>query len=208
MYKIIGANQTEYGPVTADQIRQWIAEGRATTQTLAQMEGETGWKPLSEFPEFAGNFAAAPPTGNPPAFGAAPLDDTGRARALRAVSGPAISLMVAGAISILVCLLSLIVSQSRLTPPPRFSQTENSSAQRAGYLVGSLGAPIVGIISWAFVIFGALKMKKLQSRGLAIAASIVAMLPCGWLCCVVGIPLGIWSLVILNKPEIKGYFSN
>ena len=36
MYKIIGANQTEYGPVSAEQIRQWIAEGRVNAQTSAQ----------------------------------------------------------------------------------------------------------------------------------------------------------------------------
>ena len=28
MYKIIGADKKEYGPITADQLRQWLAEGR------------------------------------------------------------------------------------------------------------------------------------------------------------------------------------
>ena len=28
MYKIIGGDQKEYGPIGAEQIRQWIAEGR------------------------------------------------------------------------------------------------------------------------------------------------------------------------------------
>ncbi|MDB6112163.1 MAG: Interferon-induced transrane protein [Pedosphaera sp.] len=61
MYKIIGANQAEYGPVSGEQLRQWIAEGRADANTRAQAEGTTEWKPLREFPEFAGLFAAAPP---------------------------------------------------------------------------------------------------------------------------------------------------
>jgi uncharacterized membrane protein len=58
MYKIIGADGNEYGPVTADQLRQWIAEGRANAQTKVQAEGSTDWKPLMDFPEFAGTSAA------------------------------------------------------------------------------------------------------------------------------------------------------
>jgi hypothetical protein len=52
MYKIIGADQREYGPISAEQLRQWIAEGRANAATLVQQEGQTGWRPLSTFPEF------------------------------------------------------------------------------------------------------------------------------------------------------------
>jgi len=53
MYKIIGADKKEYGPVTAAQMHQWISEGRANSQTLVQAVGATDWKPLSAFPEFA-----------------------------------------------------------------------------------------------------------------------------------------------------------
>jgi hypothetical protein len=58
MYKIIGADQKEYGPVTAEQLRQWTVDGRANAQTLVQPEGSTDWQPLSAFPEL--NPAAAP----------------------------------------------------------------------------------------------------------------------------------------------------
>jgi prepilin-type processing-associated H-X9-DG protein len=53
MYKIIGADQKEYGPVSADQIRQWISQGRANAQTRVAPEGSTDWKSLAEFPELA-----------------------------------------------------------------------------------------------------------------------------------------------------------
>src|SRR5438874_1913509 len=65
MYKIIGADQKEYGPVTADQINAWILEGRANGQTQVQPEGSAEWRPLSTFPEFAGAFAAKPSTHAP-----------------------------------------------------------------------------------------------------------------------------------------------
>lgn len=53
MYKILGADQKEYGPVSADQLCQWIAEGRANTQTMVLAEGGMEWKALGALPEFS-----------------------------------------------------------------------------------------------------------------------------------------------------------
>ena len=47
MYKIIGADQKEYGPVSGEQLRQWIAEGRVSGQTMVQSEGDPNWRPLA-----------------------------------------------------------------------------------------------------------------------------------------------------------------
>lgn len=74
MYKLIGGDQKEYGPVTAEQVKQWIVEGRASAQTKIQSEASGEWKPLSEFPEFVEALAqksAPPPGGVPPKQGAA-----------------------------------------------------------------------------------------------------------------------------------------
>ena len=65
MYKIIGADGQQYGPVPADQIRRWLAEYRLRAETLVQAEGATEWKPLNSFPEFA-DVRAIPPTMTPP----------------------------------------------------------------------------------------------------------------------------------------------
>jgi TM2 domain-containing membrane protein YozV len=51
MYKIIGADGRQYGPVSVEQLRHWTAEGRVNAQTLIQPEGSTDWKPLANFPE-------------------------------------------------------------------------------------------------------------------------------------------------------------
>jgi hypothetical protein len=61
MYKIIGADGKEYGPITADQLREWIVEGRANAQTKALAEGTAQWKPLIEYLEFAPLLARAAP---------------------------------------------------------------------------------------------------------------------------------------------------
>jgi TM2 domain-containing membrane protein YozV len=62
MYKIIGIDGQPYGPVTADQIRRWVAENRANAHTLVQSEGSAEWKPLISFPEFAGDLKTPPPS--------------------------------------------------------------------------------------------------------------------------------------------------
>jgi TM2 domain-containing membrane protein YozV len=66
MYKIIGADGSQYGPVNADTIRRWIAENRVNAQTLALAEGATEWKPLSAFAEFANDLGPAIPPPVPP----------------------------------------------------------------------------------------------------------------------------------------------
>jgi hypothetical protein len=58
MYKIIGADQKEYGPVSADQIRQWILENRSNGQTRVLPEGATAWVELGVLPEFADALAS------------------------------------------------------------------------------------------------------------------------------------------------------
>ncbi len=86
MYKIIGADGQQYGPVSAEQIRRWIAENRVNAQTLIQVEGAQEWKPLSLFPEFAAEVKATPPpvTPVPPTIG--PVQSTLAARASNKVA--------------------------------------------------------------------------------------------------------------------------
>jgi hypothetical protein len=66
VYKILGSDQKEYGPVSADVLRQWIAQGRVNAQTQTQAEGTTVWKPLAEFTEFAEALASGTPAPTAP----------------------------------------------------------------------------------------------------------------------------------------------
>jgi TM2 domain-containing membrane protein YozV len=61
MYKIVGVNGQQYGPVGADEIRRWIAENRVNAQSLIQPEGRQDWMPLGSLPEFAAGLKPAPP---------------------------------------------------------------------------------------------------------------------------------------------------
>jgi hypothetical protein len=70
MYKIIGGDGQEYGPVSEADLCKWIAEGRLNEQSLAKAESDANFRPLSTFPEFAGALgrtacgAATPPMPN------------------------------------------------------------------------------------------------------------------------------------------------
>ena len=61
MYRIRGADQKEYGPISAEVVRQWISEGRANGSTLLQSDGSQEWQPLSAVPEFSQALTNLPP---------------------------------------------------------------------------------------------------------------------------------------------------
>ena len=48
MYKLIGADAQGYSPVSAEQIRQWLAEGRVSSETKVQVKGEGEWKQVAD----------------------------------------------------------------------------------------------------------------------------------------------------------------
>ena len=107
MYKLLGADQKEYGPVSGEQVRQWIAQGRANAQTKVQPAGSTAWQPLAQCPEFADALGAgAPPPPRPPVPGViAPVGVAAPAPA----SGLAISSLVLGILGLFTCGFTAVI---------------------------------------------------------------------------------------------------
>jgi uncharacterized RDD family membrane protein YckC len=60
MFIIIGGDQKEYGPATTEQVRAWIAAGRANLDTKAKALGNEEWRRLGDFAEFGGSEATPP----------------------------------------------------------------------------------------------------------------------------------------------------
>jgi hypothetical protein len=78
-----------------------------------------------------------------------------------------------------------------------------------GLISGALAAVIYGF--WALMaliaFIGAFRMRQLKSYGLAMASAIIAMVPCTtYMCCLLMLPMGIWALTVLLKPEVKSAF--
>jgi hypothetical protein len=97
-YTIIGGDQKEYGPVTEEQLRQWILDGRLNPQSQAKAESDAEWRPLSAFPEFAAALATrSAASGAPPSLPstAPPLPAT--------TNGLAITSLVLGILGLFTC---------------------------------------------------------------------------------------------------------
>src|SRR3954464_9925392 len=60
MFTIIGGDRKEYGPATTEQVRAWIASGRANLDTQAKALGSEEWRRLGDYAEFAGPGEAPP----------------------------------------------------------------------------------------------------------------------------------------------------
>jgi hypothetical protein len=161
MYYLIGADQKEYGPVTADEIRAWIAEGRANGQTLTRLEGGP-WKPLSTFVEFVGSLGAAPPTAP-----VAPLAQAAFVARAPETNSMAVAGLVMGIFSVTVGLfccgfvfniLGIIFSSIAL------SQLKRSPGQQTGRNLAIVGLvlSLLGLVFQIIIViaFGAMGLLK------------------------------------------------
>jgi hypothetical protein len=202
MYKIIGADGSQYGPVSSDQVRAWITEGRANGQTLAQPEGSADWKRLGELPEFADLLSR----GVPPLTSAIPPGTSSAGNSGQAVAGPAMGLIVVGVVGLVMSVAGLVINLTGAAT--NLPGMDPNAREFVRVFAGTLGiiSTIVSIILSGIILWGGAKMKQLENYALAITASVLAMIPCLSPCCLLGLPLGIWALVILLKPEVKAAF--
>lgn len=213
-YIIIGGDGKEYGPISTDDLRTWISEGRINTQTMAKAESDAEFRPLSTFPELAHLFAAKAPTSTPGVLPSASPAGAGRESALSAIKIPAIALIVIASLGIAYYLFNTIMiltgvnsfqPQMPADMPPEARQLMEAFSKGAHGPLAIFASLVIMALN-GFVLFGSIKMLKLQNYGIAVAAAIIAMLPCQC-CCLIGLPFGIWALVVLNKPEVKANFN-
>ncbi len=55
-YKIIGGDGREYGPVSLDELKSWIRDGRMAAATQTWREDLATWAPAATYSEFAGEL--------------------------------------------------------------------------------------------------------------------------------------------------------
>jgi hypothetical protein len=75
-----------------------------------------------------------------------------------------------------------------------------------GELIGTYFWPILLLSIHAYIIYGAICMLRLHGYRRALAAAILSCVPICSGCLVVGIPFGIWALIVLYRPEVKAAF--
>lgn len=127
-----------------------------------------------------------------------PVFSADRGWAAERVEIPSIALMVVGGLALVGGIFEIVIAIGIL-----FSEgpQDERIAGAVFYAIAAIYALAVG----GFIIYGGLKMKRLESWGLALTAAILAVIPCN-VCCVFGMPIGIWALVTLNDRAVKEAF--
>lgn len=129
-----------------------------------------------------------------------------RARAESLVKGPALGMAVIGVIGLLFAIVNLVVYLASPNELPPGIQADKRSTYRAVLLGTSVITIVVQFIWGTVVTLGGYKLLRLEGYGSAMTASIFALLPCN-LACLIGMPFGIWALIVLNNPDVKRSFS-
>jgi len=143
------------------------------------------------------------PYQSPSQFGSSPRPDlSGK------VKPPAIALLVVAPLGIVFALFDLVIRLINLSSgnvPVIFDQPGAQEGAMVGAWIGA-GGDVIAIICQIVVIIGALNMMKMQNYGLALTACVLSVIPCLSACCVLGMPFGIWGLIVLNDPNVKSAF--
>ncbi len=124
---------------------------------------------------------------------------------------PAVGMMVAAGLDAVFALIILLTSILGLSMAPASWMAEAPPHTEVAEAVFSGGFLIamcmVGLAIDGLIAFGALKMMKLESFGLAVAAAVLSVIPClSSPCIALGVPFGIWSLFVLMEPETRSAF--
>jgi phage FluMu protein Com len=143
-------------------------------------------------------YMAPTQAGQPPPFAG------GYVPAADRVSGPAIGLIVTGALGLVGQALGLVLNVVGIG----MGAVDGGQDALPAMFSGGFGivTGMIGIVAGVVVIMGALKMKNLESYGFSMAAAIIAMVPCISPCCWLGLPFGIWALVVLSDAGVKASF--
>ena len=143
-----------------------------------------------------------PPTAPPPPVGPP---------AASQVQGPAIGLIITAVIGGIWALITIIGNVLGMGMGMMDLDQYAGDYAWAEYAFGGglgIASSIIGLAVAGFILWAALQMKALRQWTIAVVASILAMIPCISPCCIIGLPIGIWALVVLMKPEVKAAFTS
>jgi predicted Ser/Thr protein kinase len=120
----------------------------------------------------------------------------------RQVRGPAIGLIALGGVNLFICFMYVLGTLADWEE--RGWETAWQETLQLGPTV--LTTMVLSIPMSIFLIVVAVQMMDVRSYRLSVAATILAMLPVS-VSVVLGLPLGIWALLVLSKPHVRSGFS-
>ena len=151
MYKIIGADGKEYGPVSVEQLLEWVTQGRVSKTTKVKGETDSEWQTLETLPDFAGIMASPPPllAGTPAATTATPP-----------TSGLAISSLVLGILGLFSCGATAVIGL--IFGIISFSKIKKSQGRLSGSGLAIAGIVVSAIFILMLPVFAALLLPALS----------------------------------------------
>jgi len=190
MYKIIGTDNKVYGPVSIEQLRQWLAENRLRADTRVQADGTAEWRLLNELPEFAGSFQPAPPSVAaplPPALSQTAPVKPGKLQAI------AIMTMISGILHVIAGISWLFFGLSLFLVGVVFT------------IIPASYVTVLGVLE----IINATKLLSTPIRLSTPPKYLAIMEIIGIIFCdVVGLVIGILNLVFYNDEEVQRCFAS
>ena len=189
-YHLIGGDGREYGPYSEDEMKELMADGRLKASSGVKVDdGE--WKPYSAYPELGEAMAAA----SARMSGNASSDKQMLVQSR--VKKPAIFMIILSAFSIMTLLIVLVESIAGNIPP---------EMEKILIEYGINNEILIIVVLFNIIILvGAINMRKGRYYSLAMVASVLCIL-CNSSLYGLGLVAGIWSIVVLNKPEVKAGF--
>ena len=122
---------------------------------------------------------------------------------------PASGLIIVGALNALSGFLLILGRLASMVQGRERVITDE--ATRLGYMTAIIFFPLVSLISIIaapVIIYGAIQMLSARRYSIAMLAAVLALIPLSSICCIPGIPVGIWALVVLRDPEVKASFES
>lgn len=121
---------------------------------------------------------------------------------------PAIFMYVACGFSIAYSILSIALNLAGIEMNA-FPQPGNAQDEMAQEMVRVLGIVMLFafIFRDLFLIYAAWHLQSRRSYAVAMTGAVISVIPClGSPCCLLGVPFGIWALVVLNDDAVKAAF--
>jgi hypothetical protein len=140
----------------------------------------------------------------PQGFASGQIPQANQQYAFQRVTGPAVSLIVTAVLGLILQTLGVLAHILQIGFAAGAAPRNAMPVVLTGPLYIVFGA--IGIILSIVVLVGASKMKGLENYSFAMAAAIIALIPCTSPCCFLGLPFGIWALVVLSDPIVKSSF--
>jgi hypothetical protein len=136
------------------------------------------------------------------------LSSPGYARRAKPVSkgvvmAPAIAMMVVVSLNLLVMIPYMIfysifsIKEERMLNP-------GGAEEIVPFAIGTVMGMLLVVAAYVVMLVGAWRMMRFESWGLALTSAILLLLPCT--VCWMGLPFGIWALVVLSLSNVRAAF--